>query len=143
MPAAVRSQALDWLKAAGKTDADSLKSFDTIWANDRPLLEKVAETLALGDAEAKQLITNAHDPRSSAPTETPKFIKDSKLPAFYRANLALAYAKGIDVLVPLPGDRQMYADALGIAGGGMATWKRQSCESVSAPSPAVSTSRPW
>ena len=38
----------------------------------------------------------------------------------------LAYAKGIDILVPLPGDRQMSADALGIARGGMVTGKRQS-----------------
>jgi hypothetical protein len=38
----------------------------------------------------------------------------------------LAYAKGIDVLVPLPGDRQMDADALGLASSGMTVWKRQS-----------------
>jgi hypothetical protein len=38
----------------------------------------------------------------------------------------LAYAKGIDVLVPLPADRDMYADALGIAGGGMVPWQRRS-----------------
>jgi hypothetical protein len=38
----------------------------------------------------------------------------------------LAYAQGIDVLVPWPGDRQMYADALGIAGSGMVAWKRNS-----------------
>src|SRR5262249_57776950 len=30
----------------------------------------------------------------------------------------LAYAKGIDVLTPLPADRRMVADALGPAGGG-------------------------
>jgi hypothetical protein len=38
----------------------------------------------------------------------------------------LAYAQGIDILVPLPGDREMYADALGIAGSGIVAWKRQS-----------------
>jgi hypothetical protein len=36
----------------------------------------------------------------------------------------LAYAKGIDVLVPLPSDRRMFADALGLARGGALTWSR-------------------
>jgi hypothetical protein len=104
-PSVVRAQALDWLKTTGKADADSLKSFDAVWASDRPLLEKVAATLALGDPDAKQLIANAHDPHSSAPTETPKFIRDTKLPAFYRANLALAYAKALS-------NRRVYEEAL-------------------------------
>lgn len=34
----------------------------------------------------------------------------------------LAYAKGIDVLTPLPGDRRMYADALGMARRGLLSW---------------------
>src|SRR4051794_6087288 len=38
----------------------------------------------------------------------------------------LAYAKGIDVLVPLPADRRMYGDALGIASGGLVDWRRRS-----------------
>lgn len=36
----------------------------------------------------------------------------------------LAYAKGIDVLTPLPSDRRMYADALGLARGGSLSWTR-------------------
>lgn len=36
----------------------------------------------------------------------------------------LAYAKGIDVLTPLPSDRRMYADALGLARGGALSWSR-------------------
>lgn len=34
----------------------------------------------------------------------------------------LAYEKGIDVLVPLPSDRLMFADALGLARGGSLKW---------------------
>ena len=34
----------------------------------------------------------------------------------------LAYAKGIDVLTPLPADRRMFADALG-AGPGAGRWR--------------------
>jgi hypothetical protein len=36
----------------------------------------------------------------------------------------LAYAKGIDVLTPLPPDRRMFADALGLARGGSLAWTR-------------------
>jgi hypothetical protein len=36
----------------------------------------------------------------------------------------LAYEKGIDVLTPLPSDRRMFADALGLARGGALDWTR-------------------
>jgi len=36
----------------------------------------------------------------------------------------LAYEKGIDVLTPLPTDRLMYADALGLARSGLLEWTR-------------------
>jgi hypothetical protein len=36
----------------------------------------------------------------------------------------LAYAKGIDILTPLPSDRLMYADALGLARRGLLNWTR-------------------
>jgi hypothetical protein len=36
----------------------------------------------------------------------------------------LAYAKGIDVLTPLPSDRRMFADALGLAKAGAVAWTR-------------------
>lgn len=36
----------------------------------------------------------------------------------------LAYAKGIDVLVPLPADRRMFRDALGLARRGLLKWSR-------------------
>lgn len=36
----------------------------------------------------------------------------------------LAYAKGIDVLTPLPPDRRMFADALGLARSGSLAWTR-------------------
>lgn len=36
----------------------------------------------------------------------------------------LAYTKGIDVLVPLPADRRMFQDALGLARRGLLEWSR-------------------
>jgi hypothetical protein len=94
-PEEARSQALAWLKGVGKSDATTQKDFDHIWSDDRPLLDKVADTLTLGDAEAAKLLVEARDPNTPAPTTVPKQIKDAKRPAFYRANLALAYAKAL------------------------------------------------
>src|SRR5689334_17694594 len=53
-----RAQALAWLKAAGKTDAATLKSFDTLWASDKALIEKVSATLQLGDPKAAKLLAD-------------------------------------------------------------------------------------
>src|SRR5262245_7847754 len=47
-PEAARGQALAWLKNVGKTDAATQKAFDELWTSDRPLLDKVSGTLALG-----------------------------------------------------------------------------------------------
>jgi hypothetical protein len=100
-----RAQALDWLQAAGKTDAAARQAFDAIWKTDRSLLDKVAATLALGDAEAARLLDEARDPDGAAPTAVPAAIRDAKRPAFYRANLALAYAKAL-------ASRRVYEEAL-------------------------------
>jgi hypothetical protein len=94
-PEAARSQAEAWLKDIGKTDATTQKAFADLWNSDRTVLDKVADTLSLGDAGAKALLTEVRDAKSAAPTEVPALIKDRKLPAFYRANLALAYAKAL------------------------------------------------
>jgi hypothetical protein len=92
-----RGQALDWLKGVGKADAATLKSFEALWEpqNSRPVLERVAGTLALGDARAAKLLDEARDAQALAPTEVPALLKDAKSPAFFRANLALAYAKAL------------------------------------------------
>jgi hypothetical protein len=93
---AAKAKASEWLKTAGKADAESQKAFDAIWASDdKTVLEKVADTLALGDAEAAALLKDARDPSTPAPTAVPAVLKDIKKPAFYRANLALAYARAL------------------------------------------------
>jgi hypothetical protein len=90
-----RTQALDWLKTAGKSDDATMKAFDAIWATPRPLADQVADTLALGDADAKQLLDEARDTSRPAPETVPAVFKDTKRTPFYRANLALAYAKAL------------------------------------------------
>jgi len=92
-PEAARAQALDWFKSAGKTDAASLKVFAAIWDADNPLIEKVTATLVLGDANAAKLMAEVRDANQPAPTTVPSILKDKKVAAYLRANLALAYAR--------------------------------------------------
>jgi len=102
--AEARSQAETWLKSV-KTDDATLTKFKAIWDADRPLIDKVASTLALGDADAAKLLAEAKDADAAAPVEVPAILKDKKRPAFYRNNLALAYAKALTL-------RKVYEEAL-------------------------------
>jgi len=105
---AARGQALAWLKGVGKADATTLKNFEALWKDpDRPLLDKVTDTLALGDNQAAKLLKQARDPEAPAPTKVPDLLRDAKRPAFYRANLALAYAKALS-------NRRVYEEALDV-----------------------------
>ncbi len=100
-----QKQAGDWLRASGKDDVASRAAFETIWKADRPLIDKVAATLALGSPEAKKLLAEARDESAPAPTAVPAVLKDRKRSAFFRANLALAYAKALTT-------RKVYEEAL-------------------------------
>jgi hypothetical protein len=101
-----RADALAWLKSTGKGDAACVKAFDAIWAQfDRPVIDRVAETLALGDAEAAKLLAEARDPAWPAPTTVPALLKDKKRPAFFRINLTLAYARALS-------QRRVYEESL-------------------------------
>jgi len=102
---AARTQALAWLKEAGKTDAASLKAFEAIWTSDRPMLDRVADTLSLGNTEAARLLADARNVTAPAPTAIPATLKDTKQSAFYRSNLALAYAKALS-------NRRVHEEAL-------------------------------
>lgn len=102
---AARGQALEWLKSVGKTDPESMKVFETTWATDLTLLDKVAATLSLGDANAARILADARDPQSSAPTTVPSILKDGKVHPYLRANLALAYSRSLV-------NRRVFEDAL-------------------------------
>lgn len=89
-------KAADWLKTIGKTDADTTQKFQAIWVQEeRPVLDLVAETLALGDPAAAKLLADSRDPNASAPVKVPDVLKDAKLSLFFRANLGLAYARAL------------------------------------------------
>jgi len=97
-----KAKAAEWLKSTGNTDT---KAFDAIWAADKTVLDKVSETLSLGDADAAKLLKDARDPKAAAPTEVPALFSDAKKPLFFRANLALAYAKALS-------NRRVYEEGL-------------------------------
>jgi len=90
-----RTQAQSWLKGIGKTDAATQKAFDAIWAQDRSVLDRVADTIGLGDAAAAKLLAEARDPSAPAPLAVPSILKDAKRGSFFRHNLGLAYAKSL------------------------------------------------
>jgi len=104
-PDAAKAQALDWLKSV-KSDEKTLQAFENIWKeSDRMVLDQVADTLALGNPEAAKLLTDARDPGTLAPVKLPAILKDGKQPVFFRANLALAYAKALS-------GRRIYEESL-------------------------------
>jgi len=99
----VQDQARAWLKSVNKFDETS---FNKIWADgERPTLDLVAETFALGNPAVNQLLTDAANPDLPAPVQVPDLIKDTKLPVFFRANLAVAYAKALT-------SRKVYEESL-------------------------------
>jgi hypothetical protein len=100
-----RGRARDWLLSVGRADNATLKKFDQEWAKDRPLLDKVAATLCLGEPAAAALLDAAHDPDAPAPTGLPDLLKDAKRPAYFRANLTLAYVRALT-------SRRVYDEAL-------------------------------
>jgi len=97
-------KAAEWLKSVGKTDEASLKAFEAIWSADKTVLDKVTETFVLGNPAAAKLLAEARDPSAPAPMDVPALLKDEKN-VFFRANLALAYAKALS-------NRRVYEEAL-------------------------------
>jgi hypothetical protein len=99
---AAKAKTAEWLKSVGHTDT---KAFDAVWAGDKTILDKVSESLALGDAEAAKLLAQARDPKGAAPTDVPELFTNEKKAEFFRANLALAYAKALS-------NRRVYEEGL-------------------------------
>jgi len=89
---AAKAQAAAWYARTGGKDQ---AKFDGIWGTDRPTLDKVADTLALGNAEAAKILKQARDVNGTPPEGIPAMLKDKKVETYLRANLALAYAKAL------------------------------------------------
>jgi hypothetical protein len=107
-PETARAQAAAWLKQVGKADPATLQKLDVIWQqDDRPVLDRLADSLALGSAEADRLLRQARDPNTPPPVKVADIFKDAKQPAFFRANLGLAYARALS-------NRRVHEEALDI-----------------------------
>lgn len=88
-----KTQAETWLKSTGKFDQ---KAFDAVWAQeDLTVLDKVADTLKLGNADAAKILNDSAAAEKDAPKAVPALIKDTKQNSFLRANLALAFARNL------------------------------------------------
>jgi len=93
-PKAVQAKADAWLKEVAKGDAATTRQFEVIWSQDgRSILDRLADTFALGNADAAKLLSEARDIARVAPLEVPALLKDAKQAEFFRANLGLAYAR--------------------------------------------------
>lgn len=90
-PEAAKAKCAAYLKSVNKFDQ---AAFDKVWADPaRPLLDQVADALALGNPAAAAMLADVRNPETPAPTEVPAYLKDAKQNPFMRANLALAFAK--------------------------------------------------
>jgi hypothetical protein len=90
-PEIARAKAEAWLKSVGKFDQ---AAFDKIWSNDkRTVLDRTADSLALGNTEAAALLASVRKAETHAPAEAPAFLADDKLDPFFRTNVALAFAR--------------------------------------------------
>ena len=90
-PDAAKAKAAEWLKAAGKFDQ---AAFDKVWADEtRTVLDRTADSLALGSPEAAAILSNVRKIEAPAPAELPALLKDPKQDSFFRTNVALAFAK--------------------------------------------------
>ena len=104
---AVQTQARDWLKNTRKADAATMQKFETLWQQQhRSVLDRLADSFALGDKQVAQLLADARDPLTPAPTEVPDLVSNSKQPKFVKNNLALAYSRALI-------QRRVYEQALG------------------------------
>lgn len=105
-PAEAKVKLAAWLKEIGKNDGATLQKLDAIWKdNSRPILDRVADSFALGDPVAADLLREARDPSAQAPVVLPAVFKDEKKSLFYRANVGLIYARALI-------NRRVYEEAL-------------------------------
>ncbi len=88
-----KSKAEAALKVAGKFDQ---AKFDAVWANEgRPVHDRTVDSLLALSVDFATALADAQKPETPAPTELPALLKDAKLDAFTKANLAAAYAKAL------------------------------------------------
>jgi len=90
-PENAKAKSEAWLRSTGKFDQ---AAFDKVWADEgRTVLDRTVDSLALGSPEAAQLLASVRKVDAAAPEATPPLLLDAKQDAFFRTNLAVAFAK--------------------------------------------------
>ena len=90
-PEVAKAKTEAWLKSVGKFDQTA---FNKVWADEsRTILDRTADSLALGSPEAATILANVRKMEAPAPAATPALLTDAKSDAFFRTNIALAFAK--------------------------------------------------
>jgi len=90
-PEVAKAKVAAWLKSVDKYDE---AAFNKVWADEtKTVLDRTADSLALGNSEAAAILANVRKFDAPAPVETPALLKDAKQDNFFRTNLALAFAK--------------------------------------------------
>lgn len=91
-PEAAKAKAEAWLKSVGKFDA---AAFNKVWADEtKTVLDRTADSLALGNTEAAKVLADVRKIDTPAPAELPAVLrKDAKNDTFFQTNMALAFAK--------------------------------------------------
>ncbi len=98
----MRAKAQAWLAQVAKGDAAITRQFEAIWKQEgRSALDRLADTFALGNAEAAKLLADARNPLVIPPQQVPALFKDAKQAEFFRANLGLAYARPTPARCPI------------------------------------------
>jgi hypothetical protein len=112
MPAdEAQARSLAWLDRATNHDAGKYQAFAELWNQpDRSVLDKIADTFALGNADVDALLKLVRDPYQPAPTTVPAVFKDVQADPFFRANLGLAVARHLS-------NRRAYEESLEILMG--------------------------
>jgi hypothetical protein len=88
---AAKAKAEAYLKSINKLDP---AAFAKVWADEtKSVLDRTADSLALGNSEAAAILADVRKIENPAPAETPALLKDSKQDAFFRTNITLAFAK--------------------------------------------------
>jgi uncharacterized membrane protein YgcG len=100
-----KTKALAWLKQANPA---KLQEGEALWnREDRSALDNLADTFALGDAEAAKLLALVRDDKAPPPVGMPAILQNAKADPFLRANLGLAVARHLS-------NRRVHEEALAI-----------------------------
>jgi hypothetical protein len=91
---AVKAKAMAWLNKATNNDAAKIREFEAVWSRtDRSTLDNLADTFALGNADAASLLAQVRDSKAPPPYGMPAILKEAKADPFFRGNLGLAVAR--------------------------------------------------